>query len=117
VHIERARELRKRPSDAEVRLWSRLRRRALAGYRFRRQTPIGRYFVDFFCPERRLVVEVDGGQHAFQLSYDKVRTEWLESRGYRVIRFWASDVLRDTDVVLEGILRALRDDRQDGDFN
>jgi very-short-patch-repair endonuclease len=103
----RARELRKTPTDAETRLWSRLRRRQLGGFRFRRQQPIGLYIVDFFCPEAKLVIEVDGGQHA-ENAADEARTRWIEKRGYRIIRFWNNDVLGNTDGVLLSILDALR---------
>jgi very-short-patch-repair endonuclease len=102
-----ARRLRTTPTDAEMRLWSRLRRRQLAGFRFRRQHPMGPYVVDFFCPDTKLVVEVDGGQHADSAT-DAVRTRWLEARGYRVVRFWNNDVLANTEGVLLAILGALR---------
>ncbi|MGO8914829.1 MAG: endonuclease domain-containing protein [Stellaceae bacterium] len=102
-----ARRLRITPTDAEIRLWSRLRRKQLEGFRFRRQHPMGPYVVDFFCPDAKLVVEVDGGQHAESAS-DVVRTRWLEAQGYRVIRFWNNDVLGNTEGVLLSILDALR---------
>ncbi|MGO8921237.1 MAG: endonuclease domain-containing protein [Stellaceae bacterium] len=102
-----ARRLRTTPTDAEIRLWSRLRRKLLEGFRFRRQHPMGPYVVDFFCPDAKLIVEVDGGQHAESAS-DVVRTSWLEARGYRVIRFWNNDVLGNTEGVLLSILDALR---------
>jgi very-short-patch-repair endonuclease len=95
-------------TDAERRLWSRLRMQALEGHRFRRQSPIGRFIVDFVCPECALIVELDGGQHADQQTYDSARTAWLESQGYRVLRFWNSDVLENPEGVLEVILAALR---------
>jgi very-short-patch-repair endonuclease len=79
-----ARALRGMPTDAEIRLWSRLRRKQLAGFRFRRQQAIASYVVDFFCPEAKLIVEVDGGQHADE---KQARTLWLEASGCRVIRF------------------------------
>src|SRR5579883_2859889 len=69
-----ARKLRKSPTDAEIRLWSRLRRKQIEGFRFRRQQPIGRYIVDFFCPEAKLIIEVDGGQHAERQAEDAART-------------------------------------------
>ena len=100
-----ARKLRSTPTDAEMRLWSRLRRHQIDGFRFRRQQPIGRYVVDFFCPEAKLIVEVDGGQHAGE---SDVRTRWLTGRGYRIIRFWNNDVLRNTDGVVEKIRAVLR---------
>jgi very-short-patch-repair endonuclease len=75
--------------------------------RFRQQAPLGPYVVDFFCPERRLVIEVDGGQHATAISADSERTAWLEQRGFRVIRFWNNDVLQNPDGVIAAILHAL----------
>ncbi len=104
---ERARHLRREQTDAEIRLWSRLRERRLAGFRFRRQFPIGNFIVDFCCRERRLVIEVDGGHHLEQVESDRKRTELLEARGYIVLRFWNTDVLANTDGVLEEILNAL----------
>jgi very-short-patch-repair endonuclease len=100
-----ARRLRASLTEAETRLWSRLRRKQLDGFRFRRQQPIGRYVVDFFCPEAKLIIEVDGGQHADE---SPTRETWLSGRGYRVLRFWNNDVLANTDGVLEEILRVLR---------
>jgi very-short-patch-repair endonuclease len=102
-----ARKLRTNPTDAEVRMWSRLRRKQLNGFRFRRQQPMGPYVVDFFCAEAKLIVEVDGGQHA-ESTADAARTDWLEARGYLVIRFWNNDVLANTEGVLLRILEALR---------
>jgi len=103
----RARQLRGNSTDAERRLWSKLRRKQLDGFRFRRQSPIGSYYVDFICLEKRLAVEIDGGQHAIQQDADAKRTRWLEGEGYRVIRFWNNDVLGNLDGVLESIRRAL----------
>jgi very-short-patch-repair endonuclease len=108
MDIAVARRLRKRTTDAEQKLWFFLRRRALDGCRFRRQAPIGRYFVDFICHERRLIVEVDGSQHAERQAYDAARTQWLEAQGYKVLRFWNNDVLQNTDSVREQIYSALR---------
>ena len=105
VTVPLARKLRLTPTDAEIRLWSRLRGKQLAGFRFRRQHPLGPYVVDFFCAEAKLIVEVDGGQHADD---GEARTRWLEARTYRVIRFWNNDVLANTDGVLQMIRDALR---------
>ena len=77
-----AQKLRKSSTDAERRLWSRLRQKQLDGFRFRRQQPIGPYVVDFFCSEAKLIVELDGGQHAIAVEQDANRTLWLEARGY-----------------------------------
>lgn len=104
---EFARSLRRRMTDAEQRLWYHLRARRLSGYKFRRQHVVGPYVVDFVCIEARLVVEADGGQHAADGARDARRTRYLENRGYRVLRFWNDEVLRDTRAVLEGIEQAL----------
>ncbi len=103
-----ARTLRLTPTDAEIRLWSRLRRKQLDGFRFRRQQPIGPYVVDFFCPTAKLVIEVDGGQHAVRVDQDEGRSRWLGDRGFRVLRFWNNDVLANTDGVIWAIREALR---------
>ena len=104
---ERSRALRKNATDAERILWHHIRRRQLNGHRFRRQQPIGPYFVDFFCYEKRLVVEIDGGQHSARREYDEQRTLWLEQKGFRVLRFWNDEVMNRSEVVLEAILEAL----------
>jgi len=93
-------------TDAERALWRILRGRHLEGYRFRRQEPIDHYIVDFICFEARLIIEVDGGQHAESYA-DKKRDAHLEWRGFRVLRFWNSDVLTNYDGVCRAILEAL----------
>ena len=98
-----ARTLRRNATDAEVKLWQRLRNRRLGGFKFRRQATVGYHVVDFLCAEKRLVVELDGGQHSPER--DAVRTGRLEALGYRVIRFWNNDALENTDAVLDAILR------------
>jgi very-short-patch-repair endonuclease len=103
----RARELRNNLTDAERKLWRKLRYRQVGGYRFRRQVPIGPYIVDFACLSHRLLIEIDGSQHDDNIAYDQARTRWLESRSYRVLRFWNGDVLQDIDGVLEAIHRVL----------
>jgi very-short-patch-repair endonuclease len=95
-------------TDAERRLWSALRADRLEGFSFRRQSPIGPFTVDFVCQEQRLIIELDGGQHASSAASDSERDCWLQSKGYRVLRFWNSDVLRNRSGVLEHILAALR---------
>ncbi len=92
-------------TDAQRRLWSRLRRRQLDGLRFRRQAPIGPYYADFICLEEKLIIELDGGQHAIEREADAARARWLESEGYRVLRFWNNEVLGNTDGVIEEIRR------------
>ncbi len=105
--IDRARELRRNMTDAERLLWRHVRRKQLAGAHFRRQRPIGPFIADFVCVERRLVVELDGGQHAERGDDDARRTRFLEQRGYRVLRFWNNDVLSNIDGVLRVIAAAL----------
>ena len=99
----KARELRTNSTDAERRLWQKLKRRQIAGLKFRRQQPIGPYIVDFACMECRLVVEVDGGQHSEQAPRDEKRSQWLEAQGYRVLRFWNNDVLAKTEAVAQSV--------------
>ena len=99
-----ARKLRKSPTAAERKLWAKLRDKQLDGFRFRRQVPMGGFVVDFFCPAAKLIVELDGGQHARQVSADDARTAWLRGRGHRVVRYWNNDVIEN----LEGVLEALR---------
>ena len=101
-----AKELRGQMTNAEKRLWYRLRGHRFHGLKFKRQAPIGRYVVDFICFEHRLIVELDGGQHADNAT-DRQRDDWLRSEGYRVLRFWNHDVLRRTDSVLSDISDAL----------
>jgi very-short-patch-repair endonuclease len=107
--LRAARELRRKATDAEKYLWSLLRNRQLAGYKFRRQHPLGRFVLDFYCHEAKLCVELDGGQHAetAQAEYDRERTAWLNQEGIRVIRFWNTDVLNNIEGVLQSILIAL----------
>jgi very-short-patch-repair endonuclease len=103
----RARSLRNSATDPERHLWRYLRRENLAGYKFRRQFPIGAYIVDFVCVRARLVIELDGGHHASTSEYDARRTLAIKACGYRVLRFWNDDVVLRTDLVLEQILRNL----------
>ncbi len=76
-------------------------------YKFRRQQPIGEYIVDFVCSEKKLIIEVDGGQHIEQVANDESRSKWLQDQGYRVLRFWNHDVLTMPDAVLTAILQEL----------
>ena len=102
----RARELRNNPTDAERVLWRQLRFWQLDGYKFRRQQPLGRYVVDFVCLEKRVVVEVDGGQHSDKV--DAERDSWLRDEGFVVLRFWNNEVLKTIDAVREVILKNLQ---------
>lgn len=105
--VPNARQLRKNLTDAEQKLWRHIRERQMKGYKFRRQAPIGKYIVDFVCFEKKLIIELDGGQHATQFDYDQHRSQWLQSQGFIVIRFWNHDVLQDIEVVKNVILKKL----------
>jgi very-short-patch-repair endonuclease len=102
----RARGLRIRMTDAERKLWFALRDRRFAGFKFRRQVPIGRFIVDFVCFEQRLVIEVDGGQHADSVA-DKRRDRWFVANGFRVMRFWNNEVLSNLEGVMTLLAEAL----------
>ena|SRR5688572_18436838 len=101
-----SRNLRVNQTDAEKKLWYALRNRQLCGLKFVRQEPIGRYTCDFVCREKRVIVEVDGGQHAESKS-DAIRDRYLRENGYRVIRFWNNDVLSNLNGVLESLVAQL----------
>ena len=101
--MHRARELRQNQTEAEARLWSRLRAHRMAGVQFRRQHAIGDYIVDFCSPRRKLIIELDGSQHLDQAEYDLERTQYLETKGYCVLRFWNNDVMNDIEIVLNTI--------------
>ncbi len=105
--IGRARGLRREATPAESLLWRAIRNRQLDGFKFRRQAPIDRYFADLVCDEARVVVELDGGQHAEAEAYDDARTEVLEQAGYRVLRFWNHNVTAELDNVLSEISAVL----------
>jgi very-short-patch-repair endonuclease len=98
-----AKSLRTYQTDAELRLWYHLRAHRFLGYKFKRQKPIAQYIVDFVCIEQKLIIEIDGGQHAEQLEYDQARDTELRRLGYQVLRFWNNDVLKNTEGVLEKI--------------
>lgn len=103
------RALRRNPTDAERRLWQVLRGKQLRSHKFRRQHPFGDFILDFVCLESRLIIEVDGGQHAEQMLADRARTEHLQRAGFRVLRFWDNEVLGQPDVVGERIWCELGD--------
>ena len=103
---QRARNLRKQSTNTERHLWYNLRANRL-GFKFKRQVPIGTYIVDFVCMERRLIVELDGGQHLDNQKYDIERTAWLNGRGFKVLRFWNNDVLQRNAAVIDVIIQAL----------
>jgi very-short-patch-repair endonuclease len=107
LHRGRAKALRREMTNAERFLWFMLRGHRLVGLSFRRQVPIGPFVVDFVSPQHRLIVEIDGGQHAAEPIRDQQRDEWLRSKGYRVLRFWNTEVLRNRPGVLQTILDAV----------
>jgi len=108
--IDNARSLRRNSTNAEKLLWKHLRMRQIGDYKFRRQQPIGTYIVDLVCQDKKLIVELDGGQHSEQVDYDERRTAWLQSIGYRVLRFWNHEVLAAPEAVLAKILAELEKD-------
>ncbi len=106
ITLNRARTLRHVLTDAEVKLWHRLRNRQLANAKFRRQAPIGPYIADFFCADAKLIVEVDGSQHA-ESAHDTKRDAFLQAQGYHVLRFWNGEIFDNLDGVLETLYLAL----------
>ena len=104
----RARQLRKNPTDAERLIWQKLRFWQVDGCKFRRQQPLGRYIVDFVCLQKRLIIELDGGQHAERVDYDKQRDAWLHDQGFVVLRFWDNDVFKNIDGIMEMIGKNLQ---------
>jgi very-short-patch-repair endonuclease len=104
-----ARRMRKAMTDAELKLWNELRAHRLMGLSFRRQMPIAGYIVDFACPSHRLIIEIDGSQHALapNVSYDETRSQRLRQDGWTVLRFWNDDILRDMDNVCTHIIRTI----------
>jgi very-short-patch-repair endonuclease len=114
--LQNARELRARLTDAEQLLWHVLRNRSFCGYKFRRQHPVGRYILDFYCHEQMLAVELDGGGHGAeeQAHYDSERTKELEGAGLSVLRFWNNQVLTETESVLLTLFAALTESPSPG---
>ena len=111
-HVERRRQLRRQSTDAELLLWRLLRGRQLGGTKFRRQHQVGPYLLDFYCPEHRLAVEADGGQHLTTegLARDEVRTRYLEGKGIRVLRFSNVQILLEREGVQEAIRQAVAEE-------
>ncbi|GLZ84121.1 hypothetical protein Pres01_01720 [Metapseudomonas resinovorans] len=103
-HLEFTRSLRRTSTDAEQRIWRRLRGRQLAGLKFRRQHPVGPYVLDFYCQEKRLAAELDGGQHYADPERDRLRDSWLAGQGIQVLRFSSREALVEIEAVLEKIL-------------
>ena len=107
VLVKPARRLRWELTDVERKLWYHLRGRRFEGVKFRRQYPIGRYIVDFICVEQKLIIELDGGQHALNVAYDQARDAWLAEQGYHMLRFWNNEVIENMEGVLISIKTAL----------
>jgi len=106
--LNNAKQLRSTMTEVEKKIWYQLRAKRFAGYKFRRQVPMGKYIPDFICYQPKLIVELDGGQHALQQDYDKVRDAFFVSEGFRVLRFWNNEVMENMDGVLTVILNALK---------
>ena len=107
--VHRAKDLRQSETEPEQIIWSWLRAKKLNGVKFRRQEPIGTYIVDFVSFEKKLIIEIDGGQHSTDenKANDEVRTQWLESQGFRVLRFWNNEVSSNLDGVIARIKESL----------
>ena len=112
-HRAYARQMRKAMTDAELKFWNTVRAHRLDGLAFRRQLPVGGYIVDFACPSHKIIVELDGFQHAEDAAaiYDQQRTQTLEELGWTVLRFWNEDILGDIDNVCLHIIRTAKEDR------
>ena len=108
--LARARSLRRKMTEPERLLWSKLRNRRFAEFKFRRQVPLGPFIADFVCFEQRLILELDGGQHTLQREYDAQRTRWLNENDFRVVRFWNHELTHDAAAVEELIWRKLHED-------
>lgn len=102
---DRAKDLRHSQTEAETVVWNQLRSRRFSGFKFRRQVPLGNYIVDFVCLDRRVIVELDGGQHnePTQKTYDARRDLWLRGAGFEVLRFWNSDVFQEWEAMADRI--------------
>jgi len=105
----RAKQLRRKMTPTEIKLWRHLRAHRLGGVHFRPQHAIGSYIADFCAPRKKLIIELDGSQHLGQGEYDEERTRYFESKGYKILRFWNNDITNDTDEVLKVILSALNE--------
>ena len=104
-----ARDLRKNQPPAKHTLWQAIRCKQINGVKFRRQHAIGPYIADFYAPSRKLIIELDGSQHMEQKEYDAQRTEFLESKGYRVLRFWNNEMMNDLEGVIMRIIQNLEE--------
>lgn len=107
--IQKARTLRSNMTDVERVVWQAIRGAQMDGYKFRRQFAIGKYIADFACIEKKLVIELDGGQHQYHQDYDEQRSAFIQEQGWQVLRFWNNDVLENLDGVLHRISEKLKD--------
>lgn len=107
--LRRARSLRRTMTDPERLLWSKLRNRRFSTFKFRRQVPLGPFIADFVCFTRKLIIELDGGQHTLRRKYDAQRTRWLAEHGFRVVRVWNNELTESAEAVDELIWRALHE--------
>jgi len=107
--LERRRELRRNQTEAEKLVWRHIRNRQLHGLKFFRQYSLGVYILDFYCPERKVAIEIDGGHHALDgnREYDAARSQFLQSHGIHVLRFWNSEVVTNIYGVLEKLVHVL----------
>jgi len=105
--IDFARRLRRDQMDAEGLFWSQVRNRKLGGYKFKRQATIGPYIADFYCAEKKLVIELDGDQHADNVAYDVRRTDYFASQGITVIRYWNHEIFGETDFLFDALLHRI----------
>jgi very-short-patch-repair endonuclease len=106
MSLQKAKNLRKNMTDAEKLFWYKVRDRRLAGYKFKRQVPVGPYIVDFSCLDYKVVVEIDGGQHNDN-SADIIRDQFLQDSGFKVLRYWNNEILNNIDGVLEALILIL----------
>jgi very-short-patch-repair endonuclease len=111
--LDHARRLRQDLTDTERFVWTKLRDRRFCEFKFRRQVPLKNYIVDFVCFDRKLIIELDGGQHTMQREYDERRTAWLASEGYRVLRFWNHEVFQDWEAIEELVWRVLQERKEE----
>jgi len=109
-----AKQLHRNMTPAEAKLWTYLRAHRMIDVHFRNQHAIGKYVVDFCAPRRKLIIELDGSQHFEQEEYDAERTAFLETKGYRILRFWNNEVINDIEGVLRAIALALEKGNQGG---
>lgn len=112
ITTQNARSLRRNLTLPETKLWQAIRDRQMSDVRFRRQHPIGKYIADFAAHDKKLVIELDGGQHQDQTDYDQARTMYLQSQGWRVLRFWNNDVLDNLDGVMATVIQTIASQSQ-----